>query len=234
MNQSKIEHKWGFGMSPIKEETIQARLRSLQIVKTDLNEEITNVEDLLEAISLIKGLFNRVIRQDQWDWFTVWQQLGRPGKLRSTSIVSTLVKYRNAIKAQDLSQKLLEKENLLDLGLIHIIDFFLSNKPRNEFTDGYGYIYILSTRENREILKIGYTTRSIEMRVKEINSATGVLIPFGVRALWVVKHVMDTEREIHKLMNEFRIRDDREFFNLDFRIAFDLINTFIQSHRTEV
>jgi hypothetical protein len=44
-------------------------------------------------------------------------------------------------------------------------------------------IYIPSTREAPRIVKIGYTTRDPMTRVKEINGAAGVVIPFGVRAV---------------------------------------------------
>lgn len=56
------------------------------------------------------------------------------------------------------------------LGQAHIVD-----EP------GCGWIYILSTRELPDLLKIGMTTRRIELRVQEINGATEVAIPFGVR-----------------------------------------------------
>jgi hypothetical protein len=48
-----------------------------------------------------------------------------------------------------------------------------------------GFVYILSTRELPELLKIGFTTKSPEVRVKAINSATGVIIPWAVRYAWI-------------------------------------------------
>ena len=40
-----------------------------------------------------------------------------------------------------------------------------------------GWIYVLSTREIPDPLKIGMTTRTVLQRVREINDATGVAIP---------------------------------------------------------
>ena len=97
-----------------------------------------------------------------------------------------------------------------------------------EEPDG-GYIYILSTREFRDILKIGVTTRSVEQRVKEINSATGVVIPFGVRYLWNVKEPEKTERQIHKLLADYRVRNDREFFHIEYPQAKKMIDSMINS-----
>ncbi len=92
-------------------------------------------------------------------------------------------------------------------------------------------IYVLSTRESRDILKIGFTTRSVVDRVTEINSATGVLIPFGVRAVWRVKNAHGCEKELHELFAENRIRNDREFFKLDFRDAFNRIKKILSERR---
>jgi hypothetical protein len=33
-------------------------------------------QDVLDAISGVKGMFVRIFRMDQWDWFTVYTQLG--------------------------------------------------------------------------------------------------------------------------------------------------------------
>ena len=96
-----------------------------------------------------------------------------------------------------------------------------------------GQIYILSTREQKDVLKIGYTERSIWERVKEINASTGVITPFGVRAVWAIESAKLTEREIHSIFNEFRIRKDREFFRLEYGDAFKIINKLIINKRIE-
>jgi hypothetical protein len=44
----------------------------------------------LDAISEVKGFFNRVARQDQWGWFTVARQLGYPSTRISQVIASYL------------------------------------------------------------------------------------------------------------------------------------------------
>src|SRR5690606_13427568 len=94
-----------------------------------------------------------------------------------------------------------------------------------------GWIYILSTRETPDLLKIGVTERTIEERVREINSATGIAIPFGVRAAWEIDEAPVTERDIHRLLADFRIRRDREFFRISFDSARRLINDFLKDRR---
>src|SRR5690606_36613459 len=91
-----------------------------------------------------------------------------------------------------------------------------------------GWVYILSTREMPNILKIGMTTRNISERVKEINSATGVLYPLSARAVFRVKNASEAERLIFSKLDSYRIRKDREFFNIEFQKAVTLINDYLQ------
>jgi hypothetical protein len=93
-----------------------------------------------------------------------------------------------------------------------------------------GWIYLLSTRQSKTFLKIGMTTRSVEQRVHEINSATGVVIRFGVRRCWRVRNPAWAEKQVHRALSEFRIRDDREFFEAEFtQIVTTIQNTIVDS-----
>jgi hypothetical protein len=67
------------------------------------------------------------------------------------------------------------------------------------------------------------THRSISQRVKEISSATGVLIPFAARHIFRVKDATRAEKEIFELLSEYRLRFDREFFKRPFFKAVHLI-----------
>ena len=93
---------------------------------------------------------------------------------------------------------------------------------------GAGWIYILSTRESRDLLKIGVTTRTVEQRTRENNSATGVAIPFGVMCCWRVSKPREVETLVHNALREFRLRGDREFFQVPFSIAEQRIETVIR------
>jgi cold shock CspA family protein len=72
-------------------------------------------------------------------------------------------------------------------------------------------------------LKIGMTTRSVPERVQEINSATGLLHPYSARAVYKVKRAREAERQVFKLLSDYRIREDREFFYIPFSKAAQLI-----------
>jgi len=77
------------------------------------------------------------------------------------------------------------------------------------------------------------TRRTVEQRVKEINAATGVIVPYGVRSSWRVGDTGKAESEIHALLVEYRVRDDREFFEIPFPQAFRLINNYLNDERRQ-
>lgn len=99
---------------------------------------------------------------------------------------------------------------------------------------GAGWVYILSTREHPDLLKIGMTTRTVEQRVSEINGATGVAIPFGVRRCWRVSDPQKAERLIHTTLAEHRLRNDREFFRVRYADAAKILDNEIRLSGLEI
>ena len=221
-NQKKI--KYGFGMSPVSDKISQERIVASRAVKKFLESGIVE-GDVLNHLSVVKGLFTRIYKQDQWDWFLTFESMGRVGRKKSIQFSSYLKFIRNEIKKGDF-ETTRAFNNKARGGLIETLGTYPVETPVDA-----EQIYILSTRENRDVLKIGFTSRSVTARVHEINSATGVLVPFGVRAVWRVRNAKDCERDIHELFAEERIRIDREFFRLDFRDAFNRINNFLAQRR---
>lgn len=229
----RVHAKWGFGNAPLKsshrEKTEAAILEVLRILE-DLPEK-PELEQL-EAISHIKGQFTRTIKQDQWDWSTVWSLLGRPSRQPANKISKTLGQLRLALKNQDRQLAEQIQSELEATEIIRYLDNFLAGGRDKDRQEGStGYVYILSTRSQPRFLKIGMTQRSIDARVKEINAATGVVIPYGVRAVWKVDNASEVERELHALLAEFRVRSDREFFELEFNQASQLINDHLGARR---
>ncbi len=77
-----------------------------------------------------------------------------------------------------------------------------------------GFVYVLSNESMPGIVKIGMTTRDPEVRLKEINAATGVL-PFAIEAVIISRNAKWTEREVHERLAGRRISKSREFFRID-------------------
>ncbi len=183
-----------------------------------LREQPTDRDEVLSHLSVTKGLFNRVAREDQWDWFTVAGQLGYPSRGLARVIAYELASLRSAIRDNDDSALAAAHAKLSRLPVWRCLSVFLGLAQIVDEV-GAGWIYILSTREFKDLLKIGMTTRTVEMRAQEINSATGVAIPFGVRRCWRVSDPYLAEKIVHGALSEYRIRTDREFFRADFPVA---------------
>jgi hypothetical protein len=70
--------------------------------------------------------------------------------------------------------------------------------------------------------------------VKEINSATGIFEPYGVRAVWIVLKAPLVEKAVHDALTEYRVRGDREFFELNYVTAFKIIGDIVHDSRREL
>lgn len=227
MKERKSIAKWGFGMAPISSRMQRCYDVAVQTTLDLFGGNIELQKVPLDDISELKGMFNRCLRQDQWDWFSVFTEFGEPAHRHMRGIVHNLQILRRSIITGD--QKSIEsaKQQLIDNNLLLYLHNYQEDINSSSSSDDAGWVYILSTREQPNILKIGMTRRSISQRVKEINSATGVLIPFSARHVFRVKHATDAEREIFALLNQYRLRSDREFFEIPFNKAVTLINEYL-------
>ena len=88
-----------------------------------------------------------------------------------------------------------------------------------------GFVYVLSNPAMPGIVKIGMTQRDPDVRLQEINSATGVL-PFSIEAVIASRNARWTEREVHSRLTGKRVRENREFFRIPVedarKIVFDV------------
>jgi hypothetical protein len=231
----RVHQKWGFGMAPIKPGVQHRRDQAATEVLTVLEGTGSPDPSSADAISEVKGLFTRSYKQDQWDWFTVWTQLGRPGGRRCESISHDLGEIRRSALDRDpgLAESL--RGLLGRAGALESLRSFLESRSGQQTVGpGIGYVYILSTRTSPQLLKIGYTERTVEQRIKEINSATGVAEPYGVRAVWTVQNAPEVERAVHDALAQYRVRPDREFFELPYGVAFRAIKEIVCESRREL
>jgi len=85
---------------------------------------------------------------------------------------------------------------------------------RKEKIENVGYVYVLSNEAYPNIYKIGSTYSLPEERAEEL-TGTGHLTPFKVVAKIKIKSAEYYEKSIHKLLNAYRVKQGREFFELD-------------------
>jgi hypothetical protein len=81
-----------------------------------------------------------------------------------------------------------------------------------------GTLYVLSTgvftREGKRIVKIGFTTQDIAIRIKQLYT-TGAMFQFEEVKSYRVTSYDLVEHALHKLLAPFRLNNAREFFTDD-------------------
>ena len=75
-----------------------------------------------------------------------------------------------------------------------------------------GFIYVMTNEAMPGLVKIGKTTKLPTERARELYT-TGVPNEFEVKFAILVDDIDEWEKEIHKLLDEFRVSESREFFS---------------------
>jgi hypothetical protein len=92
---------------------------------------------------------------------------------------------------------------------------FRGRKKDKEKKDNEGYVYVLSNKSlPPNTYKIGSTYGNPEERAEEL-TGTGHLTPFKVEFSIEIKNAEFYEKKIHSLLNGYRVKQNREFFELD-------------------
>lgn len=76
-----------------------------------------------------------------------------------------------------------------------------------------GWIYCLRNPSIPNQLKIGLTTQAVENRMRQLDT-TGVATPFEVVQKWLTGDVRRDEAAIHKMLEKYRTRSNREWFSI--------------------
>jgi hypothetical protein len=123
-----------------------------------------------------------------------------------------------------------------------IVDTYIPNKTKesnrfittNTQTDDdiieyncNGYIYCLSNQGYIDILKIGFTTRTLEQRIKELNKETCLVYPFKLEIAKKTNNCQKKEKILHSILHKYRVSNSREFFKVslgEVQLLFDLID----------
>ena len=90
-----------------------------------------------------------------------------------------------------------------------------SRKRETEQSEMLGYVYVLSNKSlSQNIYKIGSTYGDPDKRAEEL-TGTGHLHPFRVEEKIKIKSAEYYEKKIHSLLGNYRVKKNREFFELD-------------------
>ncbi|MBQ7634032.1 MAG: GIY-YIG nuclease family protein [Bacteroidaceae bacterium] len=95
-----------------------------------------------------------------------------------------------------------------------------------------GFVYILTNKSFRDDwVKIGKSSRTVDVRSKELDN-TAVPLPFDIFATIQTVKYGEIERIIHKQIDrltDLRIRQNREFFNVEPEQALDILVDLAQA-----
>lgn len=92
-----------------------------------------------------------------------------------------------------------------------------------------GIVYFLTNKAMAGLVKVGYTCGPINERVEQLNS-TGVPVPFDVAACFIVNNPIEVEQEIHSCLEKYRLRKNREFFEVSVAVAIETSFPIILKH----
>lgn len=90
----------------------------------------------------------------------------------------------------------------------------------------FGFVYVLSNKSMPGVFKIGMTTRSPSARALELSKWTGVASPFVVEYYAEFEAPKVVERQVHGLLDKWRVNNQREFFCT----SLDFISEVIEQH----
>ena len=96
------------------------------------------------------------------------------------------------------------------------------NKDESRKNGFGGYVYILTNKQYPGNCKIGFTTSSPQYRLQKINGA-GVVDDWDLAFDYKCSRPYDFEQAIHLKLSDVRIRNDREFFDIDLSDAIQLV-----------
>ena len=76
-----------------------------------------------------------------------------------------------------------------------------------------GIVYVITNPEMTGLVKIGRTDKTIEQRLRDLDS-TGIPVPFECVAAWEFENAKAVEATLHRAFADHRVRQSREFFRI--------------------
>ena len=87
-----------------------------------------------------------------------------------------------------------------------------------------GYVYVLTNPTMKGLVKVGMTQKSVDERVRSLNSSTSVPKPFKVVHFVKSKDCIKLEKTVHQILGKRRANKRREFFDVSPRKAIKVVN----------
>jgi hypothetical protein len=85
---------------------------------------------------------------------------------------------------------------------------------QNREGEGDSWIYVLTNPTMPNLIKIGYTDKTPDKRAFQLSRSTGVPLKFNVAYAFKCFNAHALEIELHRYLKDYRINNDREFFQM--------------------
>lgn len=109
----------------------------------------------------------------------------------------------------------------------------MAKKFYKSYENYAGYVYILSN-PCFPYLKIGCTTRSVDIRLHEINKGTGTPAHYKEEYSIYTRRVEHLELKVHEALHEKRVKDAREMFDVSLDEARETLNRLFREVEDEI
>ena len=97
-----------------------------------------------------------------------------------------------------------------------------------------GWVYILEHSSYPGLVKIGYTSRTIEHRIRELESATGAIPGYKCFYRVLCMNPEKLEKSVHKFLASSREWRNKEFFRVEHNEAVNALNIQIHLKNIEI
>lgn len=196
--------KWGFGLSSINYSEWQPRIDAATTVLNILDGNAAPAKNaaVLDALSVVKGLFERQYLADRYDWFTTARFTGYPSPALASAISDDFHAVRDRILNDDANAMNMALQRLRDSHVDGMLEGYLDMTVRAQYPeDEVGFAYILFSTSEKEALAIGATEGHVDDVLKGLQKDYGDNDPYGVAAAYLVN---DPERTAALLKKAFR------------------------------
>lgn len=97
------------------------------------------------------------------------------------------------------------------------------NLYNNREGEGDSWVYVLTNRTMPNLVKIGYTDKTPDKRAEQVSRGTGVPVKFNVEFAFKCFNAHALEIELHRYLKNYRVNNDREFFQISVNEAKEAI-----------
>lgn len=180
--------RWGFGIAPPKPNIWKRYCSAAEIVQIFIEtNQIERKESALSALSEVKGLFNRIRRKDQWDWFIVWRRFGFPSQRGLWPIVEALQQLRISVRDDAPTDIEASLAILKDLQVHELLHRFLGNESAALVERGM--LFVLSAKNQSDVLFVAGIEGDVVEFADKLSAQLEAKQPFGIIGAWQVDDV---------------------------------------------